>query len=273
MQLHNLPSDFAHLPSTWLVPDWPAAPHVRALCTSREGGASLGPYGSFNLGLHVGDEPEVVHYNRKTLTQLSGVRLVFLDQVHGIELVQLQNDSLDGLRADGAHTRQPDLACTVMVADCLPVLFCDLKGTQVAAAHAGWRGLLGQQGHGVLEAAVHTLRQGMADQPGGGPEPLLAWLGPCIGPRKFEVGAEVREAFVREAAGAETYFQPLGAGKWLADLQGLARLRLRALGTIAVHGNDGTDAWCTVSQPSRFFSHRRDRISGRMAACIWLQSL
>jgi YfiH family protein len=196
---------------------------------------------------------------------------VFLDQVHGVDMLQLQCDTPDGMCADGAYTSQTGHACTVMVADCLPVLFCDAAGTTVAAAHAGWRGLLGQGGHGVLEVAVNTLRKfgsGLADDLD---EPLFAWLGPCIGPRKFEVGGEVREAFMQSQPQADQFFQPTGSGKWLADLQGLARSRLKALCGISVYGNDGSDDWCTVSQPSRFFSHRRDRVSGRMAACIWLR--
>jgi YfiH family protein len=154
------------------------------------------------------------------------------------------------------------LACTVMVADCLPVLFCDAQGRQVAAAHAGWRGLLGIQGKGILEQAIATFGTQ-------GAEGLLAWLGPCIGPQAFEVGDEVRAAFVAATPGAAACFKPLSAGKWLADLPGLARQRLSALGIARTYGNDGGQDWCTVSNPSRFFSHRRDGVSGRMAASIW----
>jgi YfiH family protein len=272
MTLHNLPGHLAQVPTSWLVPQWPAPPHVRALCTSRAGGASRGVYESFNLGLHVGDDPSVVQQNREALARIAGVRPVFLDQVHGVEMVQLQAEVPDGTCADGAYARKAGLACTVMVADCLPVLFCDLQGKQVAAVHAGWRGLLGQKGQGVLELMVEKMRQNAVCGEGQAVEPLLAWLGPCIGPRKFEVGDEVRELFVEAHSAAELYFQALGVGKWLADLQGLARMRLDMLGGIAVYGNDGSDAWCTVSQPLQFFSHRRDRVSGRMAACIWLSS-
>ena len=199
-----------------------------------------------------------------------GVRPVFLDQVHGADVLRLGADApVDGVCADGCMTARTGLACTVMVADCLPVLLCDAVGKQVAAAHAGWRGLLGDHGRGVLESAVEALR---TPRTGAASEPLLAWFGPCIGPAKFEVGSEVRDAFLAAMPHAEHCFKPIGAGKWLADLPGLARQRLQALGSIAVFGNDGSDAWCTVTQASRFFSHRRDRVSGRMAACIWLEN-
>ena len=237
------------------------------------GGVSEGAYRGFNLGQHVGDDANAVNSNRAAMAQWSGVRPVFMDQVHGVDIVELDAKLPDGVCADGALTRTPALACTVMVADCLPVLFCDANGTQVAAAHAGWRGLLGQNGRGVLEAMVHKLREPPWEAGHIGSQPLLAWLGPCIGPRKFEVGSEVREAFVAVHAQAALHFQALGGGKWLADLPSLARMRLGALGDIGVYGNDGTEDWCTVSRPLRFFSHRRDRVTGRMAACIWLSSL
>jgi YfiH family protein len=149
-----------------------------------------------------------------------------------------------------------------MVADCLPVLFCDARGEQVAAAHAGWRGLLGVQGRGILEATASTFA---ASETKG----LMAWLGPCIGPQAFAVGEEVRSAFMHCAPTAADHFKAQPGGKWLADLPGLARQRLQALGITRVYGNDGSQAWCTVANPSRFFSHRRDGVSGRMAACIW----
>jgi YfiH family protein len=154
-----------------------------------------------------------------------------------------------------------------MVADCLPVLLADRQGRVVGAAHCGWRGLAGQQGIGALEA----LWSAMAPQMQGEADLALAWLGPCIGPDAFEVGAEVREAFVARDPAAAACFRPAAAeGKFFADLQALARRRLRALGIHAIHGNDGSREWCTVSNPSRFFSHRRDRVSGRFAASVWL---
>jgi YfiH family protein len=236
---------------------WPAPPGVRAVCSTREGGVSHAPYDSLNLGDHVGDDAQAVAANRERFAGALGARPVFLNQVHGIELVELGADTPDATEADACFTTRKKLACTIMVADCLPVLFCNAAAARVGAAHAGWRGLAG----GVLEAAL------------GGFEPAttLAWLGPCIGPTAFEVGPEVKAAFESHDSGAAQMFKPHKEGKWLADLPGLARLRLRAIGISQVYGNDGGAAWCTVSNPSRFFSHRRDRVSGRMAASIWLE--
>jgi YfiH family protein len=221
----------------------------------------VGRYAGLNLGLHVGDEPASVHSNRGRLQQALGVRPVFLDQVHGTTMLELNPLTQDGCAADGAFTLSAGVACTAMVADCLPVLLCDAQGLQVAAAHAGWRGLLGVQGQGVLESAVAVFPQGV---------PLLAWLGPCIGPEAFEVGDEVRAAFVAELPQTDALFHHKSPGKWLADLPGLARQRLAAMGLTHIFGNDGSAPWCTVGNASRFFSHRRDGVSGRMAACIWL---
>jgi YfiH family protein len=245
------------------VPDWPVPNTVRALCTGREGGASVGRYAGLNVGLHVGDVPATVRRNRQLLEATIGVRPVFLNQVHGSKVVHLDASTHDAAIADGACTAQIGVACTVMVADCLPVLFCDATGSKVAAAHAGWRGLLGERGWGILEATLESLH------PGDGMENMIAWLGPCIGPLVFEVGDEVRTAFLASTPTATLHFQPLGNGKWLADLAGLARQRLQASGVTRIFGNDSSQPWCTVSNPSRFFSHRRDGVSGRMAACIW----
>ena len=195
-----------------------------------------------------------------------GVRPVFLNQVHGTHVVVLNSVSPDGTVADACITAHQGLACTIMVADCLPVLLTDEAGSFVAAAHAGWRGLAGHEGRGVLESVVASIR---AD-PLHAKAKVMAWLGPCIGPDAFEVGPEVRAAFVSHDVQAVTCFQAGASGKWLCDLQGLARQRLQALGVTQVFGNDGSAAWCTVTHASRFFSHRRDRISGRMAASIWL---
>ena len=225
-----------------------------------------------NLGQHVGDDPERVHANRSCLQQaLVGVQAVFMHQLHGSTVLELQPQSPDGAPADAACTTARGLACTVMVADCLPVLLCDAAGSMVAAAHAGWRGLLGVNGYGVLESTVAHMRQSAAVARAGkqGDEPLLAWLGPCIGPQAFEVGEEVRAAFVAQSAAAQACFVAVKPGKWLADLPALARQRLGALGIQSIFGNDGSNAWCTFSNSSRFFSHRRDGVSGRMAACIW----
>ena len=249
--------------ANWIAPAWPAPPQVHAVFTTRSGGVSLAPYQSMNLGSHVGDLAAHVQSNRQALQAALGVRPVFLDQVHGSQVLDLQPDSPDGLQADAAWCATPGLACTVMVADCLPVLLCSADGSAVSAAHAGWRGLLGQQGVGVLEQVA---------QRHPGPD-TLAWLGPCIGPSAFEVGAEVRQAFVAHDPQAVACFAPGAPGKWLADLPGLARQRLQALGISRIYGNDGSTPWCTVLNPSRFFSYRRDGVCGRMAASIWLSRL
>ena len=257
------------LPLSWLQPDWPAPAHVRAVMTDRHGGVSLAPYDSMNLGDHVGDLPASVQTNRAVLQAALGRRPVFLQQVHGVEALMLDGAMPDGLHADACVATTSDVACTIMVADCLPVLMCDATGRWVAAAHAGWRGLAGQGGQGVLESLVASLPGQNAGSD------ILVWLGPCIGPQAFEVGPEVRAAFCEENAQAAAFFAPQAHGKFLADLAGLARQRLQRMGVTQIFGNDGQSAWCTVSQASRFFSHRRDSPvlgqSGRMAACIWLE--
>ena len=248
------------MPAEWLIPDWPVPANVRSLCTTRAGGVSVGPYEGLNLGLHVGDVPDDVLRNRKALRDAIGVRPVFLKQVHGTDVLALDPQGArtqDGTVADACVATAPGIACTIMVADCLPVLFADASGTRVAAAHAGWRGLAA----GVLE---RTLDQLAVESP-------VVWLGPCIGPNAFEVGDDVRAAFATLSPEAADCFRATGEpGKWWADLPALARQRLRAAGVQAIYGNDGSDAWCTVRSPLRFFSYRRDGISGRFAACIWL---
>ena len=243
---------------------------MQALCTSRNGGSSGGTYDSFNLGDHVGDAPAAVADNRATLAKVLGVRPVFLSQVHGIAVAALTPDSPDGQVADSGMSCQTGVACTIMVADCLPVLLTDRQGRRVAAAHAGWRGLAGAGGQGVLESTFKAFQAPAPDGIGVVATEIIAWLGPCIGPKAFEVGDEVRQAFVAHHPAAADMFAAGAPGKWWANLAGLARQRLAVLGVQQVFGNDGSPAWCTVSQPSRFFSHRRDRVSGRMAACIWL---
>ena len=257
-------------PADCLVPDWPAPANVRALCTTRAGGVSAAPYDCLNLGSHVGDDAKRVQHNRAILQQTLAVRPVFLNQIHGTEILELASDTPDGAQADGACTGASGLACTVMMADCLPILLCDAQGTQVAAVHAGWRGLAGVAGIGVLDRAVERFRPIALVEYAQPAIELIAWLGPCIGPRAFEVGADVRDAFVRVAPQAMACFAPLPGGKWLADLPALARQRLRQLGIAQVFGNDSSPPWCTVGNPLRFFSHRRDRVSGRQAACVWL---
>ena len=271
-------------PDPWFTPDWPAPPNVRALFTTRGvaagDGASAAPRQFFNLGDHVGDAPEAVAANRARLRQgLQGARPVFMNQVHGTAVLCLHAATPDGATADAAVCHQPGLACTVMVADCLPVLITDTQGSAVAAAHAGWRGLAGAEGQGVLESAFKEFSAlAQAEKALAAPETIardtLAWLGPCIGPQAFEVGGEVRAAFCDADPGAQAHFSQQAGGKFLADLPALARRRLAALGVTALYGNDGSAQWCTVANPSRFFSHRRDSpvlgTSGRMAACIWI---
>ncbi len=246
----------------WLRPDW----HVRgvgALMSTRAGGVSRAPWDSLNLGTAVGDDPEAVAHNRQRLAAAIGARPVFLHQVHGNRVVTLApahaRPGAPPEAADAAITTEPGLACVVQVADCLPVLFAAPGGRAVGAAHAGWRGLAA----GVLEATlggVCTLAHCV-------PAEVQVWLGPCIGPARFEVGAEVREALGLSPQ-ALACFVPGAPGKWLADLAGLARCSLQAAGVTGFSGG----GWCTVDSPSRFFSFRRDRITGRQAAAIWIDA-
>lgn len=238
----------------WIVPDWPAAPSVRALMTTRNGGVSQGPYASLNLGLKVDDDPQVVTRNRARLRESLPAEPKWIAQVHGSRVADA--DRLEGLEeADGSVSRRPGTVCAVMIADCLPVLLSDRSGTVVGAAHAGWRGLAA----GVIENTVRAMQVDPAE--------LIAWMGPAIGPGAFEVGADVRSAFVDRDPGAATAFADHRPGKWLADLFWLARRRLHAIGVTDVHGG----GLCTVADPQRFFSHRRDRVTGRMAALVWIQ--
>ena len=248
--------------------DWALPAGVHAVCTTRMGGVSKTPFDSFNLGDHVRDDPYAVAQNRALLqVQLGGVRPVFLTQVHGVDVAHLNATTTDGTTADACITQDAQVACTIMVADCLPLLFTDEAGQVVAAAHAGWRGLAA----GVIE---HTVRA-LCEQAGVDPAQVCVWLGPCIGPDAFEVGDDVRGAFnsgsASEPSHAQRYFKPhpAHAGKWLADLAGLARHRLHVMGVNAIDGNNSSSDWCTVSQSSRLFSYRRDGVTGRFAVCIW----
>lgn len=238
----------------WLTPDWPAPANVRACVTTRGGGVSAAPFDTFNLGDHVDDDPAAVASNRAHLVDMLGCQPAWLRQVHGI--VVAEADPAVVVEADGNWTATPGIACTAMTADCLPALFCDRAGSRVAAAHAGWRGLAG----GVLEATVRELDVA--------PQELLVWLGPAIGPAAFEVGGEVRDAFVMQHAEAANAFVPsVNAGKFMADIYQLARIRLAAIGVTAVSGG----GFCTYSDP-RFYSYRRSPRTGRFASLIWLQS-
>ena len=245
-----------------LRPAWAAPAGIGAAMSLREGGVSEGLYASLNLGVAVGDDPETVVENRARFAAALGARPVWLRQVHGVHVLCLQaaTDAAD-TPADAAWTDEPGLACTVQVADCLPVLFALNDGRAVAAAHAGWRGLAA----GVLEAAVDALCRGA----GARPAEVQAWLGPCIGPRQFEVGADVLRAFGQDRRADMPRFtrrdRPDGSTRWLADLQGLAQDRLAAAGVGAIAATPA----CTVEDPSAFFSFRRDGVTGRMAAAIW----
>ncbi len=243
-------------------PDWTAP--VGAWCSTRIGGSSVGAYASLNLGSAVGDDPAAVADNRRRFgAALDGARPLWLQQVHGATVVRADALAADAPapQADAAWTDQTGLACVVQVADCLPVLLATHDGRAVAAAHAGWRGLAG----GVLEATVAALCEGSGSDPAG----LQAWLGPCIGAEAFEVGAEVHDAFAdllaRDPALLRYAPRPDGDPRWRADLAGLARARLARLGLRHIGGGQ----WCTVSDPSRFFSYRRDGATGRFAAAVW----
>lgn len=237
----------------WLVPEWLAPPGVRTLITTRAGGVSEAPWKGLNLGLHVGDDPAAVVKNRRRLRDCLPTEPVWLEQVHGSTVVCAESG---GGRADASVTRVLDTVCTIMSADCLPVLFCDQGGTVVAAAHAGWRGLAG----GVLENTVQAM--------GVEASRILVWLGPAIGPEAFEVGEEVREAFVAVDPAAAVAFRPAEtAGKWMGNLFALARRRLERAGVTMIYGG----GHCTVSDPKRFYSYRRDGVTGRFASLIWLE--
>ncbi|KNZ31633.1 MAG: hypothetical protein AD742_16815 [Methylibium sp. NZG] len=248
----------------WLVPAWDA-PGVEAVMTTRHGGASAAPFNGLNLRDGLGDDPQAVAANLVLLQQAIGVKPVWLNQVHGQRVLRLTHrDGQHGKAAepaDASITTEFGVACAVQVADCLPVLFCAPHGIAVGAAHAGWRGLAA----GVLEATVKALCDAARCEP----RQLQAWLGPCIGPRQFEVGADVAQAFGGLGIDASTAhparFVPHRPQKWLADLPGLARDRLAVAGVSRVSGGE----WCTVESLSRFFSFRRDRVTGRMAALIW----
>lgn len=239
-----------------IVPKWPAPANVRACSTTRTGGVSQAAWSSLNLGGHVGDDPAAVATNRQRLVELAQLPAMphWLEQVHGTEVARLSATQQQNiLRADGAITREPGVVCAVMTADCLPVLFCSADGTEVAAAHAGWRGLCG----GVLESVLQQFRCK--------PQDIHAWLGPAIGPNAFEVGGEVRNAFLAQDAQAEEAFRPSGK-KYYADIWLLARQRLLAAGLYSI----SAEPRCTFSENDDFFSFRRDGTTGRMATLIWL---
>lgn len=236
----------------WIVPDWPAPANIRAVITTRAGGVSRGPFASFNLGFRTGDDPQAVAGNRARLRHELPQEPKWLRQVHGSGVADA--DAATGApEADASVARTPGTVCVVMIADCVPVLLTDRAGSAVAMAHAGWRGLAA----GVIETTLGALALDPAE--------LLAYLGPGIGARAFEVGADVRDAFLMRDPQAEAAFAPHAPGKWLADLFLLARQRLQRAGVRSIHGG----GLCTYSDAARFFSYRRERTTGRMAALIW----
>ena len=244
-------------PIAVIRPRWPAPPRVQAAFTLRTGGVSTGPYASLNIGAHVGDAVGAVSENRRRVCAHLGLAAqpCWVEQVHGVGVLELDEPAHVARQpADAVIARGPGAVCVIQVADCMPVLFAAADGSAVAAAHAGWRGLAA----GVLEATVARL--------GIDPGALAAWIGPAIGPRHFEVGAEVRAAFVAHDRAAAAAFVPNARGRWQCDLGALARQRLSALALGAVSGGE----WCTYADPERFFSYRRDGQCGRMAALIWL---
>jgi YfiH family protein len=256
----------------WLFPHWPGLPDsIGVLATTRRGGVSPAPYddgmgaGGLNLGTHVGDQPHNVAQNRAIVCAMLPHEPVWLSQVHGTAVANLADVKPQQVpEADASMTTIPGKVCVIMTADCLPVLFCDLQGKTVAAAHAGWRGLAA----GVLENTVESMRAAGAGE-------LMAWMGPAIGAYQFEVGAEVKQAFLNGALDAsgvrhvEAAFSPIDGkpGKYLADIYALARYVLHRAGVRQVHGGE----FCTVSNSGRFYSYRRDGVTGRQASLIWIK--
>ncbi len=235
--------------------DWPAPAHVKACVTTRLGGVSVEPYAGFNLADHVEDDPAAVQQNRRLLREHLHLPAepCWLEQVHGVAVTDAGDPAADR-RADASFTHRSQVVCSVLTADCLPVLICNRDGSQVAAAHAGWRGLQA----GVIEQTLQTFTDAR--------EELLVWLGPAIGPSAFEVGDEVKQAFEQDLPIAAEAFQPHGPGHWLADIYRLARQRLQAAGIEAVYGG----GLCTYQDATRFYSYRRDGKTGRMASLIWM---
>jgi YfiH family protein len=244
----------------WLIADW-AARGVGALMTTRAGGVSRAPFDTFNLRQGLGDEPAAVAANLERLRAATGAEPVLLEQVHGARVVRIgAADRGSAHVADASVTTEPGVGCAVQVADCLPVLYAAPEGAAVGAAHAGWRGLAA----GVVEAALAAV----CEAAGCAPADVDVWLGACIGPRRFEVGADVLQAFGADPEGAGSpHFRALRPGKWLADLPALTRDRLAAAGVRRVGGG----RWCTVEDASRFFSFRRDRLTGRMVGMVWIR--
>ena len=264
-QLIGEAANQADLLSSFIMPNWPAPANVKALQTTRIGGISHVPYTSLNLGAHVGDNPVVVAHNRLLLSAYLPSEPVWLNQIHGIKAIDAATICCVQ-DADAAYTNKANVVCVTMTADCLPILLCDEAGTAVAAIHAGWKGLL----DGVIENTINTMQitSRTATNQALKSQYLMAWLGPAIGPQAFEVGSEVRAAFIAVDANATCAFKALGPKKWLCDLYKLARQRLNTIGVTQIYGGN----LCTYTDKKRFYSYRRDQLTGRMASLIWLSS-
>jgi polyphenol oxidase len=245
---------------SFIIPNWPAPANVHALQTNRDGGCSIAPYDSFNLGDHVKDNPIHVAQNRQLLSQYLPSEPVWLHQVHGMHVVDAAQTTCVP-DADASFTTHNNVVCVTMTADCLPVLLCDVNGTVVSAVHAGWRGLC----DGALEASIHEVCRVANIES----NQLMAWLGPAIGPNAFEVGDEVRAQFMAIDSKSEVAFKPHG-DKWLCDLYAIATQRLSNLGVTQIYGGGHNENFCTFTEKEKFFSFRRDGETGRMATLIWL---
>lgn len=251
--------------NAWFRPDWPAPDVVRGLVTTRKDGFSEPPFDSFNLADHVDDVPEAVVQNRRLLRQYLPSDPVWLNQVHSKTLINADDGHNRILDADGSYSTRENSVCVVLTADCLPVLLCNRQGSGVAALHAGWRGLAA----GILEQGISRLTQVTNSKPGD----ILVWLGPAIGPGRFEVGADVRQAFVSRDQALQPAFSKIKSTgnasepKWLADIYRLARLKSARIGVDAVYGGN----FCTYAQADLFYSYRRDGVTGRMASMVWLE--
>lgn len=241
----------------FIVPDWPAPTHIKAVTTLRSDGVSEAPFSSWNLARHVDDKPVHVDRNRTLLSERLSLpdEPFWLEQVHGTRVLTVAGADASDRQADGSYTHERGRVCVVLTADCLPLLLCNRAGTEVAAVHAGWKGLA----DGVIEAALRCFQSPAQD--------LLVWLGPAIGPQVFEVGAEVREVFLHKTEQADAAFTALGGNKYLANIYELARQRLQQYGVHAVFGGQH----CSFSEDALFYSYRRERVTGRMASLIWIE--
>lgn len=237
----------------WIKPDWPAPDNVHAATTLRTGGASRAKFASLNPALHVNDDPDSVNLNRKALSTMLDLPSapIWLEQVHGTRVIKAEQNNTVLQQADASYTDQSKTVCTILTADCLPILLCNSDGSKVAAIHAGWRGLLA----GIISHTVKALNTSQ----------LMAWLGPAIGPECFEIGSEVQTAFIEKSIKNAVAFKPTNPDKFLADIYQLARIELASLGIKQVYGGD----FCTVTDKQRFYSYRRDGETGRMATLIW----